>query len=434
MLFERGHAVVLGVGEYRGEIPDLPKAEHEVGRITHVLTDPDRCAYPPSHVRSRVNPTSDEIRAELLELAATGPEDTVLVYFSGHGWSTVELGSEEPARNFLLGSDAHLENGELAGAVEGTELTELLRNIPAGYLAVFLDCCYSGGTGEVKGPGAAFKAGLSQHYYDDLSKSEGRAIIASSGPTQTSLDLPDMETSLFTHYLLEALEGGVPADVDGFLRILRIANFVSERVALRDNRQRPWHKVSGEDFAIGLGSPVAHDGTGNTARLVLRGSKWKLVQPGSPERPLSKDDLEGGLQVGEWRLRPAREKEAATRRISLDTTLLLATRVPRSQVEIRLSISPGRDYLWQFEFGLDEASVSDLHLVHVGLGLGPDELPATGQRALRPARPAKFEMDAPLTDTLWSHVQLGSAQGRWRSHPIEIPVRVAEITEQGQAP
>lgn len=427
MLFERGHAVVLGVGEYRGEIPDLPKAEHEVGRITHVLTDPDRCAYPPSHVRSKVNPTSDEVRAELRKLAETGPEDTVLVYFSGHGWSTVELGSEEPVRNYLLGSDAHFENSELVAAVEGSELTELLRSIPARYLAVFLDCCYSGGTGEVKGPGAAFKAGLSQHYYDDLSKSEGRAIIASSGPTQSSLDLPDMETSLFTHCLLEALEGGVPADVDGFLRILRIANFVSERVVLRDQRQRPWNKVSGEDFAIGLGSPVVHDATGNTARLVLRGSKWKLVQPGSPERPLTNDDSRGGLQIGEWRLRPAREN-AAARRISTDTSLVLATRVPRTQVEIRLSISPGRD-LWQLEFRLDEASASDRHLVHVGLGLGPDELPATGRRALRPARPAKFEMDAPERDTLWSHFHLGSAQDRWRSHPIEIPVRVEKTTE-----
>ncbi|RMD66876.1 caspase family protein, partial [Candidatus Parcubacteria bacterium] len=83
--FSTGYAVIIGVGA------DLPVTVQDARGVASILTDPTRCAYPSEHVRllTAEEATVPHIRAALDWLAqVTGPDDTAMVYFSGHGVET----------------------------------------------------------------------------------------------------------------------------------------------------------------------------------------------------------------------------------------------------------------------------------------------------------------------------------------------------------
>ena len=86
--FEHGHALVVGVANYPRVNP-LPETVLDDARdLRALLTDPAACGYPPTQVAQLLDAeaTGDGIRAGLADLAArSGPEDTAVVFFSGHG-------------------------------------------------------------------------------------------------------------------------------------------------------------------------------------------------------------------------------------------------------------------------------------------------------------------------------------------------------------
>jgi hypothetical protein len=45
LLFTQGHACIVGVGS------DLPNTVQDAEKIAALLTDPERCAYPPEQVQ-----------------------------------------------------------------------------------------------------------------------------------------------------------------------------------------------------------------------------------------------------------------------------------------------------------------------------------------------------------------------------------------------
>ena len=88
--FEQGHALIVGVADYAdARITNLPEEVRNDARSLHtVLTDPVRCGYDADKVTLLLDDaaTSDGIRTALAALAEqTGPNDTAVVYFSGHG-------------------------------------------------------------------------------------------------------------------------------------------------------------------------------------------------------------------------------------------------------------------------------------------------------------------------------------------------------------
>ncbi len=262
-LFEQGYAVVIGVASYRSpQIRNLPWVRHDIDDIAQLLRNPSRCGYPQDHVRCLHDATAGEIRRGLGWLAdETGDQDTAVVYFSGHGWSLDEPQTQQ--QSYLLAHDAQLRGeNEVSGAIDSIELTALLNGIRASRLAVFLDCCYSGAAGEVKQPRAGlprgFKSGLRDDDYTELGQGVGRVIIASSLPGQESLAFDYMRNSLFTHYLLEALNGRADPNPEGHLGILGVFKFLSVKVpqhAQRQHaqRQKPLLKAeTPDDFLIAL--------------------------------------------------------------------------------------------------------------------------------------------------------------------------------------
>lgn len=258
--FEQGHAVVIGVAHYPCVRPLPETVLNDARDLYALLTNPIACGYPTAPAPNvtlllDAEATGDRIRAALVDLAArTGPNDTALVFFSGHG---AYKGSNSEVQQYILPYDCASDNFT-GTAISGAEMTTLLRNIPAGRLLILFDSCHSGGVGEPKGVLPQLKIGLSESYYAGLAQGRGRVVIASCRADEYSWALEGMNHSLFTHYLLEALQGQAKTLGDGFVRVFDLFRHVADHVPARAEQinasQHPLFKATAveNDFPIAL--------------------------------------------------------------------------------------------------------------------------------------------------------------------------------------
>lgn len=252
--FKNSYALVIGIANYP-KVRKLPNTIlKDAQDINDLLLSPMYCGYYQANTQLLLDKkaTAEGIRDGLRWLAeSAGPNDTVFLYFTGHG-GRVENGLEQG--NYLIPYDGDSKNLGLT-AISGEELTDLLRNIKSQRFLSLFDCCYSGGTGDVKGlaSGLEFKSGFKDDYYNLLTQGAGRVIMASSRDDEVSLILSGMENSLFTHYLLEALQGKAETKGDNLIRVFNVFDYISEKVPNQAS-QHPIFKASDleNNFPIAL--------------------------------------------------------------------------------------------------------------------------------------------------------------------------------------
>jgi hypothetical protein len=267
--FERGYALVVGIANY-GSVPRLsPAVLNDAVDFASVLWNPELCSYPPDHVRllSDEQASKQAIVDGLKWLARNASEDdTALFFFSGHGARTA---AERGSQSFLLAHDACASSGD--GLISKDELRAALRSVRAGRFGMFLDCCFAGNA-ELKGEaGEKLKLGVDQNFFELLGRGSGRVLIASSGEAEESLILDGMRNSLFTHYLLRALQGEAPHENKTIIGISDVFNYVSARVPAHDPRQRPILKGELRDnFPIALARPTLLPASEGTATRELQ--------------------------------------------------------------------------------------------------------------------------------------------------------------------
>jgi len=216
-LFDNGYALLIGTGG------DLPATVQDARAVYDILVDPARAGYPTGQVtllteaeagKAPVEQAFDRLIAQLA--ADRKPNATVLVYFSGHGG----YDRDDPAHPFYLLTNGY-DTGDLAvSSLRGDTFSGLLDRIGqhAKKLIVLLDSCHAGavttkdGTprveeATVKGAGRQRLRADMEQLVHALDRGSGRVIIASSGSDQLSLVDREAGLSVFTRYLVEALEG-----------------------------------------------------------------------------------------------------------------------------------------------------------------------------------------------------------------------------------
>jgi uncharacterized caspase-like protein len=222
--------LIIGVGDYlHAQLPNLSATVSDAEAIGTVLTDPARCGYLPGKVEviSSSKATVANIRSALHSLSKSNNlQSTVLVYFSGHGGRVLQ---NERWHTYLCPRDTNPADFS-STAISGNEFSELLAAIPARKMLVIIDACHAGGTVELKISGVViqWKAGLSEDYYEALAQGNGRVVLASSKEDQVSYVRG--KSSLFTHYLVEALGGGAAVRSDGLIHVLDVFHYVNETV------------------------------------------------------------------------------------------------------------------------------------------------------------------------------------------------------------
>lgn len=254
--FATGYAVVVGVANY-GNIMPLPEAVLNDARdIAATLTSDAYCGYEPRNVHLLLdgNATLTRIRKALDSVAGnSGPDDTVVIFFSGHG---ARLGDPADPESALLPFECDGRTLETTSLSE-TEFSSALQRIPAQRLLVLIDACHSGGAGSFKGQGMeeSLALGYSEKSLGRLAQGVGRVLIASSRADETSLVMTNARNSVFTTRLLEALRGRGRTSGDGVIRVFEIFNHIAEMVKRTvPGRQHPIFKASDleDNFPVAL--------------------------------------------------------------------------------------------------------------------------------------------------------------------------------------
>jgi hypothetical protein len=126
-------ALFLGVSRYADpKIPAVDTALPDVDSVSAIVAG--RMGYESRVVR---NPTKQEIIAALNKLAGElGPDDSLLIYYSGHGYTLERNGA-----GYWLPSDAPVDDPKRW--ISNEDVSRLLAAIPSRQVALVTDSCYS---------------------------------------------------------------------------------------------------------------------------------------------------------------------------------------------------------------------------------------------------------------------------------------------------
>lgn len=236
------YALSIGINRYR-HLRRLSCAAHDAQDLAEVVSH----SAGPAQVRLLLDgeATKPAILSGLTWLAdSTGPEDTAIVFFSGHGG---RAGGHEDAAACFCPAEA-LSHGLVGMCLTGGELTAALRAVRSERLVVLIDACYSGGFGEPRSRSTGLTTGLTAKDVSSLIEGRGRVVMAASRPDELAWELEGMRNGLFTHYLLRGLQGEV-AQADGTVWVSELFGYVSRSVR-QHGLQHPYQKAVGEDFVV----------------------------------------------------------------------------------------------------------------------------------------------------------------------------------------
>ncbi|MDJ0838128.1 MAG: caspase family protein [Acidobacteriota bacterium] len=139
---EGAYALLVGVGTYAAaELKPLP-ANMDLERMVRLL-GPEGFGYR-IHVLRDAEATEENYRQALRQLAArTGPRDSVVIYFSGHGGQTCDENRDESD-----GKDETLMlfDSKYGEGLRDDEFAELLTRFTSENLVVIVDACHASGS------------------------------------------------------------------------------------------------------------------------------------------------------------------------------------------------------------------------------------------------------------------------------------------------
>lgn len=203
------YALVVGVSNYKDpKITRLDLADQDAKVFSDFLKTQDKI-FRHAHVTALINEkaTKGEVEKYLYyTLPKAGKDDTVVLFFSGHG-------AEDPIRSkefLFLPYDAEAEYlGTTSVKMSGLDF---LKGVSAERVLIIADACYAGGFSEMKSKAVTKSMEL---FRREAKNSSGRVIITSSKDGQLSWEVPNQKNSIFTHHFIEGLQGKADKDRDG---------------------------------------------------------------------------------------------------------------------------------------------------------------------------------------------------------------------------
>lgn len=223
---KRTWVVLAGVDKYQDSaIGNLRFCVADVERMENVLVR--RCGYDPRRILALRNPTRLQLQEKTREwLVKAARGDTVIVFFSGHGFLDAE------SQGFLAPADCNRGNLGLT-AFRLDNLRDLLRQCRATQKVLILDCCHAGAAKGERADASGEELAAS------LGTAEGLITLASCRKQQQSIEWPERGHGLFTYHLSEGLAGAADRDRDGVVDSDEVFRYVSEQVPRRNPKQTP---------------------------------------------------------------------------------------------------------------------------------------------------------------------------------------------------
>lgn len=219
-------AVVVGIASY-AHLQALRFTDDDAYRIFGFLKSPEGGAVPDEQMRVLIDESatrSNILRAMQEIFYKAGPDDLVLMYFSGHG---------QPG-TFLPIDYTGMDN-----EISHEEINEILRRSPAKFKLFIADACHSGGMLAARSGSSAQP--LLKSYYANLAKAQpGTALIMSSKSEETSVEASGLRQGVFSYFLIRGLKGEADIDKDQVVTIQELFDYVYQQVRqYTQNKQSP---------------------------------------------------------------------------------------------------------------------------------------------------------------------------------------------------
>lgn len=224
------YAVLIGFNKYkdRERLSDLQFAERDAQEMYKVLTDPQIGNYSKDNISLIIGDVSnDYIQSKLYNQVVKGrtKDDTVLVYYSGHGFIAGDLEDAYLATPEITVS--HILNNPAAGLQMKWLYNEIFVRTQARFVILLLDCCHSGAfCPSVKDDNNALRMNLIEE--KDVS-GEGRIAFVSSPRGVSSRESAPFQNGIFTYYLLEGLRGKAADKETGEVTMNSLITYVEGR-------------------------------------------------------------------------------------------------------------------------------------------------------------------------------------------------------------
>lgn len=262
------YALLVGVDDYGGTLETLKYAGSDVKRIAGAL---EKIGFPSENIRKFVSgageasrPSRDRILAALDEIVRkSGPNSTVFVAFSGHGFETVEDGAAA-----FCPTDARVEfrgaNGDVPyvlkdSAILMADVVEKLQNDDANFKMLIVDACREPAAtetgaakrGGIGSRGGAPKGGGSKAFAQI--EANGLAFLQSCSSQEFSWEDSELGGGIFTYYFVEGLVGAASTTGDG-VTFLEVCGYAQRKTVEHTNAdgfwlQRPSWKFKSADGA-----------------------------------------------------------------------------------------------------------------------------------------------------------------------------------------
>lgn len=232
------YAVLIGnasfPGENPGDVPRLPPLHcpaADVAGLRQILEADSHGGYIVTPLIDR--PHSEARRAVYDRLKQAGPEDQVVIYYSGHG-------KLDPGGNlYLAGRDTDPESLN-STAFAAADIQKYVAESRAAARIVILDCCFSGAVDRTFLRGAS-KGDIADQAKQAVRGLDGRGIfyLTASTDTQTAEEKELDQYSLLTKHIIEGIrDGKADADDDGLIGFSELCRYVQEKIRL-EGAQRP---------------------------------------------------------------------------------------------------------------------------------------------------------------------------------------------------
>ncbi|MBS0206743.1 MAG: caspase family protein [Planctomycetes bacterium] len=220
----RTWAILIGVEKYE-KAPPLQFTSNDVGNLADTLVTRGGI------LRHRILEMTDDQRTPLLQptrqammsqltdwLARPRSQDSIIVYFSGHGFR------DESGKMYLAPRECDPANPTSTG-IPVEWFRNQLATCQADFKLLILDACHAGSEKSVSPEGVDGQSlGAT---FEDL---ERVVTIASCRSSEKSLIWPDKQQSLFSYWLNQGLRGQADRQQDGKVDIHELYEFVYPNV------------------------------------------------------------------------------------------------------------------------------------------------------------------------------------------------------------
>lgn len=203
----RVFAVVVGISDYEGTNLDLNYSDRDAQLFYNHLKSamPNELAAGKSVLLLNEKATLTNINAALASVyRSSSANDFIIFYFSGHG----SVGEFVPY-NHSVG----LKHSDLKNYFKSTE---------AKFRLVVADACFSGSIGTANETSVS----STQDLYDSR-----LAVIMSSKPNQTSLEMGSLEQGVFSYHLIRGMQGLADLNQDKYVTAGELFMYTKNKVS-----------------------------------------------------------------------------------------------------------------------------------------------------------------------------------------------------------